>query len=81
MLEHMTVSRPSSEVDRWVTIIRHSNWISIFIIVREDVETQKYLFLVANALDASRLFFSFTKGGQEHASQDGDDGDHDEQLD
>ena len=50
-------------------------------VVRPHAKREADLLQIAHASDALRLGFGLGKRGQEETCKDGDDGDHDEQLD
>lgn len=61
-----------------VQIIRHQ---FVFPIHGIHVPTELELFGVAEAADLVRLGLGFAEGGQKHAGQNGDDGDHHQKFD
>jgi hypothetical protein len=54
---------------------------SSLVVVHRHFEAEDDLPLIAQALDAARLFLRLGQRGQEQASEDRDNGDNDEQFD
>ncbi len=53
----------------------------VFVVVGVKVHVEADLAEVVEAVDALAFFFGFGEGGQEHAGQNGDDGDYHQQFD
>ena len=53
----------------------------VFVVVGVEVHVEADLAEVVEAVDALAFFFGFGKGGQKHAGQNGDDGNHHQQFD
>ena len=59
----------------------HRHGVKVPIVSRKNAKAQPDVFQVTSTLDFLRLGLGFSQGRQQHARQNGDDGDHDQQLD
>ena len=61
--------------------IGYCHGVKVPIVSRKNAKAQPDVFQVTGTLDFLRLGLGFSQGRQQHARQNGDDGDHDQQLD